>query len=183
MYLDSLSKESFSQNLSVYEVRRSEDAVSAFSRVHAKRFGSNHVSLLRYQRQGTGRQRTLVDAAAAPGKDNRKLAEGNWMILYGRQSLHLHDMSGSQSRASSALRRQGPDPHWLALLPRIWLFLHTGEFVRWTKVLRAIGGTADVEGMVWVREVVGRLRVVFDGQLKWLGRVLDHSVYLEEEMT
>lgn len=69
-YLDSLSKEALSQNLSMYEVRRPEDAVSAFPRVCAKRFGSNHVSLLRYQRERTGRQRTLVDAAAAPDKDS-----------------------------------------------------------------------------------------------------------------
>lgn len=128
LYLDSLSKEALSQNLSVYEVRRPEDAVNALPRVCAKRFGPDHVSLLRYQRERTGRQWTLVDAAAAPDKDNEVSRRRLRMIVRRQHSLHLHNVSGPHSHASSALRRQGADPDWFTLLPGIWFFFQTGEF-------------------------------------------------------
>lgn len=89
-------------------------------------------------------------------------------------------MSGSHSQASSALRGRGADSDWLVLLSCVRLFLQTGEFVGWTQLLWAVGGAAAVEGVVRAGGVVGRLRVVFNGELQRFGCVLDHTVYLEE---
>lgn len=100
--------------------------------------------------------------------------------MWGKHSLHLHNLSGSHSHAFSALCRQGADPDWLILLSQIWLFLQTREFVGWTELLWAVSGTAVVEGVVWAGEVIGRLWVVFNGQLQGFGCVLDHTVDLEE---
>lgn len=53
------------------------------------------------------------------GSDEAKRDEGR----------HSQNVSGSHSRASLLLRRQGAHPSWfLCLLPWTWLFLETWEF-------------------------------------------------------
>lgn len=97
------------------------------------------------------------------------------------KSLHSQNVSGSHSCSSLVLRRRDAHPDWLlCLFPWTWLFLETWEFAGWSKFVVDTGvRTADFLGIVCTREVVRRLRVVFNGQLQWSACVLDHTVYLE----
>lgn len=68
-YLDSLSKAAFSQDFSMNEIWRSEDAMCAFSWVYSKRLWANHVPPLRHKWQRSRGQGTLVYTTTAPEKE------------------------------------------------------------------------------------------------------------------